>query len=227
MSSTSSPPAGQVPDSIERWAANHGYEVAELVWMGQTGDFTARLEADEKPGLHAKWSRDDLLDEAERLSWLSGRFPAPRVADLVEGNEEGSVLVTYTLPGTSAVLWKQDPAAAARAVAEGLASLHSLDPSECLFDAPDWIGAQRPGDGVVILHGDPCTPNTLMDDSGRFAGIVDVGELGVGDPWADLAIGSWALDWNFGPGYSDEFFTAYGVAPDPERIRRYREQWEK
>ena len=49
---------------------------------------------------------------------------------------------------------------------------------------------------------------------------------GVGDRWADLAIAIWSTEWNYGPGWADTLLAAYGVPPDPERARRYRELWE-
>ena len=42
------------------------------------------------------------------------------------------------------------------------------------------------------------------------------------DRWADLAVASMSLDWNYGPGWQDEFFHAYGIERDEERIQRFR-----
>jgi kanamycin kinase len=81
-------------------------------------------------------------------------------------------------------------------------------------------------DEPVVCHGDACAPNTLIDDDGAFAGHTDLGALGVADRWADLAIGSWSLEWNYGPGWQDLFFEAYGVTPDVDRIAYYRLLWD-
>lgn len=83
-----------------------------------------------------------------------------------------------------------------------------------------------PIDRLVVCHGDACAPNTLVGPDGSWTGHVDMATLGVADRWADLAIASWSLDWNFGRGWADTFFTAYGIAPDPERIAYYRLLWE-
>jgi aminoglycoside phosphotransferase len=83
-----------------------------------------------------------------------------------------------------------------------------------------------PIDRLVVCHGDACAPNTLVDDLGRWTGHVDLACLGLADRWADLAIASWSLGWNFGPGWDETFYTAYGVTPDPERIYYYRLLWE-
>ena len=58
-------------------------------------------------------------------------------------------------------------------------------------------------------------------------GHVDLGDLTVGDRWADLAVASLSLDWNYGEGHQGELFDAYGIAPDVERIRWYRALWEQ
>lgn len=81
-------------------------------------------------------------------------------------------------------------------------------------------------DRLVVCHGDACAPNTILDESGWVAGFVDLGSLGMADRWADLAIGSWSLEWNYGPGYESIYFRAYGVDPDPERISYYRLLWD-
>ena len=71
-----------------------------------------------------------------------------------------------------------------------------------------------------------CARDGCSSDDGTWSGHVDLGYLGAADRWADLAVASWSLDWNFGPGWQDLFFTAYGVAPDPVRIAYYRLMWE-
>jgi kanamycin kinase len=50
--------------------------------------------------------------------------------------------------------------------------------------------------------------------------------LGVADRWADLAVASWSLSWNYGDGWDERFFAAYGTDPDPERIAYYRLLWD-
>ena len=78
----------------------------------------------------------------------------------------------------------------------------------------------------MFVHGDACAPNTLINDNGTWVGHVDFGDLATGDRWADLAIASLSLDWNFGEGHHPEFFDAYGIEPDVERIRYYRDLWD-
>lgn len=77
----------------------------------------------------------------------------------------------------------------------------------------------------MLVHGDACAPNTLISTDGVWTGNVDFGDLALGDRWADLAIASLSLDWNFGEGHQQEFFDAYGIAPDEDRIHYYRSLW--
>jgi kanamycin kinase len=82
--------------------------------------------------------------------------------------------------------------------------------------------ATRPSsEDVVVCHGDYCFPNMLMED-GVVTGYLDLGELGLADRWWDIAVGAWSVTWNVDPRLEPVFYDAYGVEPDPERIRFYR-----
>jgi len=83
-----------------------------------------------------------------------------------------------------------------------------------------------PIDTLVVCHGDTCPPNTLLTADGRFAGHVDLGQLGVADRWSDLAIATWSTTWNYGDGWEEPLLDAYGIDPDPERTEYYRLLWE-
>jgi len=89
-------------------------------------------------------------------------------------------------------------------------------------EAVETLQRTRPRDeNLVVCHGDYRLPNVLLNDE-RVIGYVDLGELGVADRWWDLAVGSWSITWNLGPGLEEHFFQAYGVELDPERLRFYR-----
>ena len=81
-------------------------------------------------------------------------------------------------------------------------------------------------DKLVVCHGDACAPNTLIADNGRWSGHVDLGDLGVSDRWADLAVAALSIGWNYGPGWEQVLLDAYGIKPDAERTRYYRLLWE-
>lgn len=104
-----------------------------------------------------------------------------------------------------------------------------LAPEHRHLSAADALALLRdppPVERPVVCHGDPCMPNTLVDDDGAWVAHVDLGSLGVADPWADLAVAAWSTEWNVGPGYTEEVYAAYGLAPDRERIAYYRLLWD-
>ncbi|MFI5036696.1 MAG: phosphotransferase [Acidimicrobiales bacterium] len=86
--------------------------------------------------------------------------------------------------------------------------------------------ARVPSEDLVVCHGDACAPNTLIGEDGRWVGHVDLDQLGVGDRWSDLAVAAWSTEWNYGPGLAHHVYDAYGMAPEPEKIRYYRLLWE-
>ncbi|MBR6563252.1 MAG: aminoglycoside 3'-phosphotransferase [Clostridia bacterium] len=62
----------------------------------------------------------------------------------------------------------------------------------------------------VLLHGDYCLPNILLNDW-RFSGFIDLGNGGVGDRHIDLFWGAWTLNFNLHTEeYRDRFYDAYG-----------------
>jgi kanamycin kinase len=102
--------------------------------------------------------------------------------------------------------------------------LHDRLPvTECPFGPPPWVVTDSmPVDRLVVCHGDACAPNTLVDDDGRCFGHVDLGDLGVADRWADLAVATLSLSWNYAGEWEDDLLDAYGVDPDPDRVEHYR-----
>ena len=72
----------------------------------------------------------------------------------------------------------------------------------------------------VLLHGDYCLPNVILDDW-KFSGVIDVGNGGVGDRHIDLFWGIWTLQFNLKTDrYTDNFLDAYGRDKvDPALLR--------
>lgn len=230
-----------VPAAVRALAAD---DDVTPVWRNQLGGLTFRLVG-AAGTRYVKWVAHgtpelDLAAEAERLAWATRYTAVPRV--LGRGHDEdGAWLVTAALPGRSAVdpAWKARPDEAARAIGAGLRALHdSLPVDACPFswsaqeraDRLDAAARERLGpipavDRLVVCHGDACAPNTLVADDGAPAGHVDLGTLGVGDRWADLATASMSLGWNYAGDHEAAFFAAYGIAPDAERIAFYRHLW--
>ena len=62
----------------------------------------------------------------------------------------------------------------------------------------------------VLLHGDYCLPNIMLDDW-KLSAFIDVGNGGVGDRHVDLFWGIWTLGFNLKTyEYSNRFLDAYG-----------------
>jgi kanamycin kinase len=120
-------------------------------------------------------------------------------------------------------------AAAQRAAAAGYLDTSGWAPEHVELGIEGTIAQVQnipPADTLVVCHGDACAPNTLITDNGRWSGHVDLGDLGVADRWADLAIATWSTGWNYGPGWEQVLLDAYGIKPDAERTRYYRLLWE-
>jgi kanamycin kinase len=220
------PPAGP------RWA----------VWVNELGGVTFRVGSGTEFVKVGEPGAADFAEEARRLRWAAQYLAVPRVLDVgVDG--EWAWLHTRGLPGLSAVhpRWQAEPEVAVRAIGVGLRTLHDRLPvGSCPFNwsagrrmavlAPAQraaLGEPPPVDRSVVCHGDACSPNTLIGDDGRCCGHVDFGDLGVADRWADLAVATLSLGWNY-PGrvWDAEFFDAYGVEEDEARIDCYRRLWQ-
>jgi len=212
------------------------------VWVNELGAVTFRVDSGVEFVKVVPAGAFDFAGEARRLRWAAPYLAVPRVLE-VGADHEGAWLHTSGLRGLSAVhpRWTAAPDVAVRALGVGLRTLHDRLPvGSCPFD---WSAASRlaaltpaqrailgeppPIDRLVVCHGDACAPNTLIGDDGRCCGHVDFGDLGVADRWADLAVATLSLGWNY-PGrvWDVEFFGAYGVEPDAARIDYYRRLWQ-
>jgi kanamycin kinase len=213
----------EIPELVRAFVRNVG--ALDAVWLNQFGGLTFH-DGDR----YLKWNPlgpVDLDDERVRLAWAAPRHPVPEVLEF-RRDDHGQLLVTSALKGAGAVTaeWISAPRSAVRAIAEGLRALHELPAAECPFVCR-WAATDGvPDADLVVVQGDPCAPNTIIGSDARFAAHVDLGRLGTGDRWSDLAVASMSLDWNYGPGWQDEFFEAYGIAPDADRIQHYRALWD-
>ena len=138
-------------------------------------------------------------------------------ADLTYVNAAVDGLIPYLAPGDIVAGKSTVPVGTAATLAErtrisGIAAGTLADPP--------------PIDKLVVCQGDPCAPNTLISRDGDFLAHVDLARLGVADRWADLAIMTLSLGWNYTNYDEQDFWDAYGVEPDAERIAYYRELWD-
>ncbi len=210
-----------VPEVVARIAAGRA---VVAVWVNELRGVTFEVDGGREyvKVSPPQWALH-LQAEAQRLAWARAHVVVPRVLGVGDG-----WLHTAGLPGRSAVdpRWVADPRTAARAIGAGLRHLHGRLPIDrCPFGPPPWVTDAAPIDRLVVCHGDACAPNTLIGDDGRFHGHVDLADLGLADRWADLAVATLSLSWNYAGSWEDVLFDAYGVDPDPARIEHYRRLW--
>ncbi|GAA0596272.1 phosphotransferase [Kribbella sandramycini] len=196
-----------------------GASAAEPILAGYSGATVVRLTRGRET-LYYKAGEGPLAgavdDEADRLEWLySTGFGCPRVLD----RGAGWVLMSQLRGRDAAEEWPvADRPRVLLALAEGLRQLDGL--SDCPFGSP------FPGGGTAVTHGDYCAPNVFIDpETLRFAGILDVGRLGVGDRYLDLALMTMSLR-GMNPQYGGTpaaraFVDAYGGDNDDPRIQGY------
>jgi kanamycin kinase len=162
----------------------------------------------------------DLKDEHDRTVWLAGRLPVPEVLGLFRGFGDDWLLTRAArgVPLSDRALgW--EPKLVAQRLGEILRDIHAVDVGGCPFGEP------KPGH--VLVHGDYCLPNVLVED-GRLSALIDLGLAGLGDPQDDLAAGVWTLQYNFGPGLARDFLDAYGWPPMSDKaIERLRRRYSR
>lgn len=83
-----------------------------------------------------------------------------------------------------------------------------LSPKEALPEMEKLVGCEIDD---VILHGDYCLPNIILNDF-KLSGFIDLGYGGVGDRHWDIYWGIWTLKFNLGTDkFKDIFLEAYGL----------------
>lgn len=190
-----------------------------------------------QPALYVKIAsgegRSDLLREAKRITWLSGKFPVPTLVEITDFEDE-TALVMSALPGESLISANtatvSERANYAALLGAALRQFHSIDITDCPFLHASAGGPAHP-DGLtdpvkmqiyldlrerfpalsrsVLLHGDPSLPN-IMVQGGELSGFIDLSAVGVGDALRDVALALWSLEYNYGPGFAGDLLEGYG-----------------
>ena len=209
----SAPADGEVPIRGEavrlRWAGRNGLPVPGVVAACAAGQ-AEWLLTDALPGRNAV--------AGELLAALGALVPI-----LAEGLRRFHQTPADQCPFPSGIAVALDQVR--RRLRGGLITTADLHPEHAHLSpaaALDELERLRPDrEDLVVCHGDYCLPNVLIS-GGAASGFVDLGRLGVADRWLDIAVGSWSVTWNLGPGWEDLFFASYGVARDDGRIAFYR-----
>lgn len=176
---------------------------------------------------------------------LMTRIPGKMSCDPVY-LEQPDVLVTALADGMK-LLWNTDSTGcprrftldelleeAARRVANGLVDLDNVEPetfAEGGFRNPEhllqWLLDNRPRSVPVLAHGDYCLPNIFLKD-GKLSGFIDVGDMGIGEKWRDIALCWRSLKHNFDGSYGgkvcpefdpDILFEKLEILPDRQQLR--------
>ncbi|KAM9862699.1 aminoglycoside 3'-phosphotransferase [Leucobacter sp. BZR 635] len=211
-------PEISLPDEAERlaWARAHGAAVPEVLEHGSDGT-GSWLVTTAIPG-----------DSAVAPQWIAPPAAASAAARAIGA---GLRVLHETLPVTDCPFRWDVPTRLAQfetrtRAGDGPADWHADYRGLSVARVRELLGNSPEVLDPVVCHGDACAPNTLLDEAGEFTAHVDLGELGVGDRWADLAVAAWSTEWNYGPGYEHLVYEGYGIDPDPERIAYYRLLWD-
>ncbi|MFC7343999.1 phosphotransferase [Saccharopolyspora griseoalba] len=252
IASRPDPGSFAVPEVVRALAAGRS---CEAVWRNELGGLTFRIDggreylkwdpaglADERSRL--EWAVEftsvpRVLDSGDgwlRTAGMPGRSavderwladPATAVAAVGEGLRElHEALPVARCPFDWTTRARVE--VAHERARRGLLDPARLQPEHRSLDIDAVLRAldDAPEPETVVCHGDACAPNTLVTDGGRVAGHVDLGSLGVGDRWADLAVATWSTAWNYGPGWERRLLDAYGISADAERIAYHRLLWD-
>ncbi|MGW7679187.1 phosphotransferase [Kribbella sp. NPDC054772] len=200
---------------LRRLLSRFGADDGEPIHGGLSGATVVRLVRGREVLYYKQGAIVD--DEADRLEWLSASgFSCPRVVD--RGN--GWMVSTELRGRDVSDDWPvADHPAVLRALATGLRELHALPA------AP--FGSPFPGTPEVVTHGDFAAPNVFIDpETLQFSGVLDVGLLGMGDRYVDLALMYKSLAHGRNPQYglvsaARAFVQGYGGEPDDSRIPYY------
>ncbi|RXZ80894.1 aminoglycoside 3'-phosphotransferase [Paenibacillaceae bacterium] len=178
--------------------------------------------------LFLKISKQQTLQrEADMTAFLHRLHAAPKVV-AYESDGEHDYLLLEAAEGEdgTAPMHLGKPAQLAAAFGEYLQMLHTLPTDGCPYSGRTREIVKEAGISEaalatlnelnytpadqVIIHGDYCLPNIIMDNF-VFKGFIDVGFGGIGDRHYDLYWGLWTLQFNLKTDqYNDIFLNAYG-----------------
>lgn len=93
-----------------------------------------------------------------------------------------------------------------------------------------FMDKNRPNEEIVFSHNDYCLPNVFLEN-GKFCGLVDLGDAGIGDKWMDIALCVRSLEYNLVKlskysrsdyaRYKAMLFDELGFAEDEDIIKYY------
>ncbi len=164
--------------------------------------------------------------ESRILSWLADRIPSPRL--LAYGLEDGKAYTLMEKVEGEMLCKKEylmDSRKMLKVAADGLKRLWQVD-------ITDFPGERKPGDDLVLCHGDYCLPNILAKGD-ELSGFIDLSRVCVDDRWRDIAVcirsmernlsGIYSGGKNYGPLDLDFFLQELGIEMNEEKMKYYLE----
>jgi aminoglycoside phosphotransferase len=204
----------EISKSYLNWANNQiGAETHPV--RARSGAHSAVYELKTDTGSWYLKVGENLKIEHDRLKWLEGNLPVPRVEAFDTTNALDALLMT-TVMGTDLAHLSSSlkPDDVITRFASALQAFHAVEARDCPFSA------YKPGN--TLVHGDACLPNFIFTDNGDLSGYIDLGDMGMGDIEVDLSAAVWSLNYNLGPGHGLKFLKAYGrhdaTEEDVERL---------
>src|SRR3989344_1827276 len=126
-----------------------------------------------------------LSKERDKLKWLQGKLPVPKVISFTIIGAREALLLTAVEGVNLAQLAKEwPPEKVLRALATAVQKFHAVSTDDCPFG--------QTGQGRVLVHGDACLPNFIYQGD-TFSGYIDLGDMRMGNKGIDLAAGVWSL----------------------------------
>ncbi len=184
------------------WAKEQLHEVVDVV-REDYGDQSKVFKLHAADGNYFLKVGNKLEKERDHLEWLQGKLPIPKVVGFTKIDDKDALLLSAIEGKNLAALSKEwPPEKVAEKLAEVLLKFHAVDPKNCPFGKFE--------NGKVLVHGDACLPNFIFQGD-NFSGYIDLGDLMVANPEADLCAAVWSLQYNLGAGYGGMFLRKYGI----------------
>jgi kanamycin kinase/aminoglycoside 3'-phosphotransferase-2 len=196
-------------DPIASLRARYSGHTWTPVRIGQSGAKVWRLESASDLFLKTvpPGQSPEVTTEAKALEWLAAHdLGAPEVVATGTADEGWEYLVTTAVAGRSAAEpWSaSDRPAIIDAIARFADRVHSLPADDCPF--VNRLHPDEPAEHPVVCHGDFMLPNVIIDPvTLEVTGIIDVGDLGLADPYRDYADMAWSLSGGLNPQYGREY----------------------
>lgn len=184
------------------WAKKQLNEVTDVV-KEHYGDQSNVFKLHATDGNYFLKVGTKLEKERERLEWLNGKLPVPKVISFTKIDDKDALLLSAIEGKNLAALSKEwPPEKVAEKLAEVLLQFHAVDAKNCPFGKFE--------SGKVLVHGDACLPNFIFQ-SDNFSGYIDLGDLMVASPEVDFSAAIWSLQYNLGTGYGGAFLKRCGI----------------